>query len=699
MRKKLFPILLSFSLVFLFLTISKVHGAGWNDVETWSFNVYGEGWNNVESWTFNLQSSPVSITIILATNPSGLNVRLDGGVWYASPKQFVISSGTNHSIECQSPQTGGTGKQYVWTSWSDTGTNPHNVNPTVDTTYTATYKTQYYFLVTSAHDGATGQGWYDSGTSGVHSTVTSPSEGYVTTGWVGTGSLASGGTRGSTDTGTFTITQYTTCTWTWELITWHNAESWTFKLNSITIGSWRNIETWSFNVVDLADWKNVEAWTFNLNEIAGWNNVEVWSFTLSQVVGWKSVESWIFDLNSEPLWKLVESWTFTLNSTAEVEAWHTVESWTFTHTVITYPYQYIIHGPYYENGIVANCTTSLTLHRQTESPSNFVFDGTDGQEDTVTMQAERKAWFLTWNASAYNVTRVYYLTNAFVEEIWIYVSHPDTPIYLYTFTITDFAGVTNAYLETIINVNGQNRVVERHRLDMLGPVPFWMYWANRYDLRLICDQGSYTWGGFIALTENNQNLIITKDMFPTSYLGMNVTVKALRMNSTWIQTNYTDAQTKTSWVKVDIQYRQGYGWTTVYTINNTGNTHKIDWFLADGKTDYVVKVTALRNGDLKTWSFNCPKLGVPENPFEGLFESLGNWPIPPSQIAGLFIVLAVFAVFSYAYMPLGCVLGVLTAMFLTYIGWLQISWSLLDLSMVIAIFAVVSQAKKWEREL
>ena len=653
MQKKLLLTLIVCSSFFLFLTISHVYGAGWNEVETWQFNL--------------ATPPPPPITITLATNPSGLNVRLDGGTWYASPKTFTVTSGTTHTIECQSPQSGGTGIRYVWVSWSDAGANPHSVSPSVDTTYTATYKTQYYFSVSSVRGSPTGAGWYDDGTSGIQSTVTSPSGGYVTTGWTGTGSLASGGYRGVTATTPFTITQYTTCTWNWELISWHDAETWSFNLASVDVGAWREVETWSFY--------------------------------LEEEEGWKDVEAWMFYLTTGTEWRSVESWSFSLNSTLAEAGWHNVETWLFTLSTVAYAYRYIVHGPYYEDGSVANCVTVVTLHKRTEAAYSFILNGTDGVADTVIVQAQNPGWFFAWNASIYNVTRVYYLTSANSEELWIYVANPNIPIGLYTFTVTDLAGVTNAYLETVINVEGQNRVVERHKLDMLGPVPFWMYWAHHYDIRLICDQGTYTWAGFIALTEYSLNLIITKDMFPMAYPGMNVTVNALRMNATWIQANYTDNQALTIWVKVDIQYKKGYRWETTYTVNNTGNTHMVNWYAAVNKTDYLVKVTALRNGDLKTWTFSCPKLGVSVNPFEGLLDALGNWPIPASQIIGLAIVLMVFAVFSYAYLPIGCILGVLTAIILTYIGWLQISWSLLGLGMAIAVFVGLAEAKKREREI
>jgi len=117
--------------------------------------------------------------------------------------------------------SGGTGIRYVFTHWSGdaSGTNyaqSNGISMTSHKTAIANWKTQYYFSVSSVRGSPTGEAWYDSGTTTVKSTVTTPSGGYETAGWTGTGSLSSGGTTGSDDTGTFTITQYSTCTWNWE---------------------------------------------------------------------------------------------------------------------------------------------------------------------------------------------------------------------------------------------------------------------------------------------------------------------------------------------------------------------------------------------------------------------------------------------------------------------------------------------------
>ena len=365
-------------------------------------------------------------------------------------------------------------------------------------------------------------------------------------------------------------------------------------------------------------------------------------------------------------------------------------------TYETEGYKYILHGPYYENGEAYDGVVNVTLYRQTESPYHFNLPNGSVQ-NTYTVQIEEQGIYFSWNISSteQNKTRTFALTDSTFEELYIFVPDPDEPFYLYTFTITDFVGVTDGHLETLINVNGTNRIVERQSIMVVNAVPFWMTWAHSYTLRLICDEGTYTWGSFTALSEAEQNLMITQGMFPETYEGMNVTVNARRMNATHIQINYTDNQNETYWVHIAIKYKSGYSWITAYSTNNTGNTQQINWYSAESTKDYKVTVTALRD-TTETWSFPCPKPETTTNPWEGLLDILGTFPFPASNLIGLGIVLCVFGVFSYATIDVGCVVAVLTAMFLTYIGWLQISWSLLAFALVISLFVAIRIRKRKE---
>jgi len=366
-------------------------------------------------------------------------------------------------------------------------------------------------------------------------------------------------------------------------------------------------------------------------------------------------------------------------------------------------YHYVVHGPFWESGSNASVVINVTLSIENTDPYDFMLNGTSGNAETENINIAQRGVCFVWNfTTTGNYTRTFFLTSALFEEIWLYIPQvTEESVNIYTFTVTDFVGITNGYLETVHTVGGQNRIVERQSLAVISGVPFWMVWAHRYEIRLVCDQGTHNWGSFLAGAEMQQSLIITVGMFPTTYPGLDVTVKAKRMNGTWIQTNYTDTKNYTSWLQIIIQYKKGYSWTTAYTSSNyTTFPVQDNWNLADNKTDYVTKVTACRSGETKTWSFSCPKPKVDVNPWAGLFEGLGtSWPFDPQYLIGLFLVLAVFGVFSYANMPLGCILGCVMAAFLNLIGWLNLGWDLVALGFCIGIFAAIAQAKKKAREI
>lgn len=82
---------------------------------------------------------PRTATITLATNPSGLQVTLDGQPQTA-PVVFVGVVGMTRTIGTASPQTL-SGRQYEFKMWSDGGTQTHNiVTPAVNTAFTARFR-------------------------------------------------------------------------------------------------------------------------------------------------------------------------------------------------------------------------------------------------------------------------------------------------------------------------------------------------------------------------------------------------------------------------------------------------------------------------------------------------------------------------------------------------------------------------------
>jgi hypothetical protein len=105
-----------------------------------------------------------------------------------APCTFQWTAGTNHTIATTTPQSGGTGTQYVSASWSDGGALSHSITASASpATYTASFTTQYY-LTTAASPPAGGtispaSGWYNSGA--VATVAATANTGYVFSGFTG----------------------------------------------------------------------------------------------------------------------------------------------------------------------------------------------------------------------------------------------------------------------------------------------------------------------------------------------------------------------------------------------------------------------------------------------------------------------------------------------------------------------------------
>jgi List-Bact-rpt repeat protein len=133
----------------------------------------------------NFVSLP-SYTISVKTNPAGRSFTVDGTT-YTTAQRFTWVSGSNHTIATTSPQSGGTGVQYVWTKWSDHGAISHTVAPTTNATYTATFKKQYFLTMSHNTGGKVSpkSGWKNSGAA--VSISATPNSGYSFSNWTGTG--------------------------------------------------------------------------------------------------------------------------------------------------------------------------------------------------------------------------------------------------------------------------------------------------------------------------------------------------------------------------------------------------------------------------------------------------------------------------------------------------------------------------------
>jgi hypothetical protein len=366
-------------------------------------------------------------------------------------------------------------------------------------------------------------------------------------------------------------------------------------------------------------------------------------------------------------------------------------------TYTTEGYMYIVHGPYYENGAVANCIANLTLQIENSATNYTVLNGTDGVADTVTFQIEQRGIAFTWNISSAgtNQTRTYSLTSSTFEELYIFLPNPDEPAYLYTFQLIDLAGISNGYLETIIPISGQNRIVERQKVVSGNDIPFWLIEFHSYDLVLICDKGTLDFGNFIPQATTALTRIVPADAFTPSWRGLNVTVAATRRNNTWVQVNYSDTTNSTSWVYVSITHSEYLTTITDYSLNGT-NPMQLNWYNAISTTNYRVAVQALVNVTVEWWSFAVPAIPTATNPFSGVWDILGTFPFPAASLVGFFIIMCVLLLTSYVNMVFGCFLTLIVAVLLNWLTWMTLGWNLIAFGFAIVVLAAIREAKRGE---
>jgi hypothetical protein len=168
--------------------------------------------NTATSTNFHMPAAPATVTgnfgnasvqITITTTPGNLLVSVDGGSATAAPLVETWVIGSSHTIATTSPQSGGTGVQYVWSNWSDSGAISHSITvPSTATTYTAAFNTQYQ-LTTMASPPADGTvtpasgGYYASGAT-IPVTATA-NAGFSFSNWTATGGTFDSTTSASTN--------------------------------------------------------------------------------------------------------------------------------------------------------------------------------------------------------------------------------------------------------------------------------------------------------------------------------------------------------------------------------------------------------------------------------------------------------------------------------------------------------------------
>lgn len=150
--------------------------------------------DNAPGFSFTFVTSNIPVTV--QTGPSGRSYTVDGTA-YSTAHVFSWLYGSSHTIATTSPQSGGTGVQYVWGSWSDSNAISHTVIANSVTTNTANFTTQYYLTMNAGTGGSVtpSSGWTNSGA--VVNISATASNGYSFGSWTGSGSGSYSGNNSS----------------------------------------------------------------------------------------------------------------------------------------------------------------------------------------------------------------------------------------------------------------------------------------------------------------------------------------------------------------------------------------------------------------------------------------------------------------------------------------------------------------------
>lgn len=349
-------------------------------------------------------------------------------------------------------------------------------------------------------------------------------------------------------------------------------------------------------------------------------------------------------------------------------------------------YEYLVNGAYSEDGVWLSGTgVNVTLTRDTESPVTIEVDG----QETFTSETRPILFEID---VGYNESRVIYVRDDY-EEIMAFLPNQDYRTYY--FELYDGVGIHNGYLETLVNVNGTDWVVERRTTEILGQIPFIMSWGVTYKMRVICDEGIVYLKPFIAGQTTSTPITIDESDFPFHPSGtMNMTVTATRHNETWISVLYDDPQNLTLTAYVFI-YEFG-STTPVYNTSFVTQSLNLNFYDALNGLDYLVYVVGNRTLGSSSWTFTLTGSSpTTDNPWTGL-DWIGDLPFPVSYLPAIALILLMLVTFSYFTVIMGLISAWMTAMLMAWIGWLPLTLEWQIVSGVIMFMMVLSIGKTRE---
>ena len=265
------------------------------------------------------------------------------------------------------------------------------------------------------------------------------------------------------------------------------------------------------------------------------------------------------------------------------------------------------------------------------------------------------------------------------REYWVDPSEEVLPIYIfkgdvteYTINFLDTSGILNTYPYVTIKryVNGTLYTIEKRKADEYGSIIANLVDTKTYQIVLGNEETTYVFGDLIMTYQTSIQLVLRGVDFPkdTILLYKYVRIYGERdFDSDSILLYYNDTAEATDSVNIFIFYANG---SNAYAGTIEADSFVFEWANAEDDRTYQVKVY-IHHETYGTLKWNQLLVhGTIEPPF-GL-DFLGNWPFESDYLIPAIIILCVAACFSVLNAYVGAILTCITAIILTWMGWIPI---------------------------